>query len=127
MKFDFYFEREKIIVEPVITGMRHKRKLRFFLDTGANITLIDSSVSAVFGFEQNSRENIVTASGKAKSHQVILPEIEVLGKTLSNFNVSVIDFPYQITLFADGLLGMDFLKQLKRLNIDFENQIIETE
>jgi hypothetical protein len=35
------------------------------------------------------------------------------------------ELPYQITMTADGLLGMDFLKKFKHLNIDFENQIIE--
>ena len=41
MRFDFKLERDKIIVEPVITGNGNRRKFRFFLDTGAGVTVID--------------------------------------------------------------------------------------
>ena len=127
MKFDFKLERDKIIVEPVITGKSNSLKFRFFLDTGASATVIDSSVADVFDFEYNYDENLVTASGRAKSKKVTIPKIELFGKIVSGFKVNVIDFPYQITLFADGLLGMDFLKQLKYLNIDFEKQSVDAE
>jgi clan AA aspartic protease (TIGR02281 family) len=127
MRFDFKFERDKIIVEPVITGKSNSLKFRFFLDTGASVTVIDSSVATVFDFEYNYDDKLVTASGRAKSKKVTIPEMELFCKKVSDFWVNVIDFPYQITLFADGLLGMDFLKQFKYINIDFENQIIDAE
>ena len=127
MRFSFNFERDKIIVEPVITGRSNSLKFRFFLDTGASVTVIDSSVAAVFDFEYNYDDKLVTASGRAKSQKVTIPKMELFGKTVSDFKVNVIDFPYQITLFADGLLGMDFLKHFKYLNIDFENQSIDAE
>ena len=127
MRLDFIFERDKIIVEPVITGNGSRRKFRFFLDTGASVTVIDSSVATVFDFEYNDNDKLVTASGRTKSKKVTIPEIELFGKAVPNFGVNVIDFPYQITVFADGLLGMDFIKRFKHLNIDFENQSIDAE
>ena len=127
MRFDFKFERDKIIVEPVITGNGNSRKFRFFLDTGASVTVIDSSVAMIFDFEYNYEDKIVTASGKTKSKKVTVPQIELFGKVISDFRVNVINFPFQITVFADGLLGMDFLKRFKHFNIDFENECIEAE
>jgi hypothetical protein len=53
--------------------------------------------------------------------------MELFGKEVFDFKVNVFDFPYQVTILADGLLGMDFLKQFKYLNINFENKIIEVE
>jgi len=41
------------------------------------------------------------------------------------YNVSVIKLPYQITLFADGLIGMDFLLKFKEFKLDFDEKIIE--
>jgi predicted aspartyl protease len=127
MRYDFKFERDKIIVEPILAGKDNSYKFRFFLDTGASVTVIDKSVASVFDFECYTGEKLVTASGRTKSQKVIIPGMELFGKVVSDFCVNMIDFPYQITVFADGLLGMDFLKHFKYLNIDFENHHIDAE
>ena len=38
----------------------------------------------------------------------------------------LIKFPLQITILADGLLGMDFLLKFKNLKLNFEAKTIET-
>ena len=47
-------------------------------------------------------------------------------KDIVNFEVNVLDIPYQILYFADGLIGMDFLLHFKNVKIDFNERIIET-
>jgi hypothetical protein len=49
----------------------------------------------------------------------------LFGKDLINFGVNVIKFPLQITLLADGLIGMDFLLQFKNIKFDFDAKTIE--
>jgi hypothetical protein len=39
--------------------------------------------------------------------------------------VKVVSLPLQITLLADGLIGMDLLENFQRIIIDFEEQTIE--
>ena len=39
--------------------------------------------------------------------------------------VSVLDLPLQITYFADGIIGMDFLLHFEIIKFDFVNKIIE--
>ena len=127
MKFKLTIESEKIIVEPLITIQKDIRKFRFILDTGAARTTIDKSVADILKLECFSSDNLITAGGRIKAQEAKIPQMELFGKDLSDISVNVIEFPYQVTIFADGLIGMDFLKQFKHLNFDFENKIIEVE
>jgi len=125
MKFKLTIEKEKIIVEPLITIKEDTRKFRFILDTGAVKTAIDKSVADILRLQCYTSDNLITAGGKIKAQEAKIPKIELFGKELSDIVVNVIEFPYQITIFADGLIGMDFLKKFKHLNFDFENESIE--
>jgi len=40
--------------------------------------------------------------------------------------VKVMDLPIQITLLADGLIGMDYLLNFKEFRINFDEKFIET-
>ena len=68
----------------------------------------------------------MTAGGAIHSKVLKLPKLSLLGKDFVDFEVSVINFPLQITLLADGLIGMDFLLQFKNIKFDFEAKTIET-
>ena len=50
----------------------------------------------------------------------------LFGKDKVNFEVNIIKFPLQITLLADGLIGMDFLLQFKNIKFNFDEKTIET-
>ena len=49
----------------------------------------------------------------------------LFGKDIDNFEVNALKFPPQITLLADGLIGMDFLLKFKNVNINFEEKTID--
>jgi hypothetical protein len=51
---------------------------------------------------------VITASGEAHAHEVILEEIEALGQSRSAFPVIAVDVPS--SLGVDGLLGLDFFR-----------------
>jgi len=55
-----------------------------------------------------------------------MPKFSLFGKDLANFEINIFDLPPQITYFADGLIGMDFLLQFDNIKFDFVKKNIET-
>ena len=127
-KFDFY--RGSIIVVPKISSVSDTSEIKFMLDTGASKTVIDSTAATKrLGFDLKNLEagdRLMTANGRINSKKLELPKFKLFGKELVNFEVSVFELPLQITYFADGLLGMDFLLQFKKITFDFDKKTIET-
>ena len=129
MTFDFSFYRRSIIVKAQITGVKETRNVTFLLDTGASKTIIDNDAAKRLGFDLKqfkTGDRLMTANGGVTSKTLELPNFSLLGKDLVNFEVNVLTLPAQITYFADGLLGMDFLLQFDSIKFDFEKKIIET-
>jgi len=67
------------------------------------------------------KEAVLLYTHKSRK-KVIEKELE----DIDDFEVNVLRFPPQITYFADGLIGMDFLLQFKNIRFDFEAKTIET-
>ena len=128
MKHEFILNKRKIIVVAKIKGVRDFMSFKFILDTGASKTVIDSSVASLLGFnlKELGNERLTTIGGMTNSKIMKLPEISLFGKNMANFEVNVLDFSPQITYFAVGLIGTDFLLKFKSMKIDFEEKIIET-
>ena len=68
----------------------------------------------------------MTAGGGIHSKILSLPKFSLFGKDRLNFEVNVMKFPFQITLLADGVVGMDFLLHFKNIKFDFDTKTIET-
>ena len=124
MKHNFIIEKKKIIV----TAKIKDRDFRLILDTGATTSVIDSSVAERLGFDLKNLESVklTTAGGSIMSKTLRVCKMNLFDTEVSNFDVSVINLPYQITLFASGLIGMDFLLKFKELKINFDEKYIET-
>ena len=123
MKYNFVLEKRRIIVTATIKGIN----FNFILDTGATTSVIDSDVALWLGFDLRDLKMIklTTVGGSTKSQNLTLPKISLFDKEINNFDVTVIKLPYQITLFADGLIGMDFLLNFKEFKLNFDEKIIE--
>ena len=129
MKHDLLIDNKKIIVFAQIKGINEFRELKFILDTGSSITLIDEGAAVRLGFDLKQLQKgdrLMTAGGGVFSKILRLPKFSLLGKDLVDFEVSVLNMPSQISYFADGLIGMDFLLRFKKFAFDFEEKIIET-
>ena len=129
MTHELLIEKKKIIVFATIRGINDDRSLKFILDTGATKSLIDDDAVIRLGFELyrlQKGDRLMTAAGGVQSKILKLPKLSLFGKDMVNFEVNVIKFPLQITLLADGLIGMDFLLQFKNIKFDFEGKTIET-
>jgi clan AA aspartic protease (TIGR02281 family) len=128
MQTTFKLEEKKIKIIPSITDNQgNLREFSFILDTGATVSVINEDVATRLGYDVRTldKENLVTIGGKTVSRKLRLPKIELFGTVIENLDVRVIAMPFQVSMFLDGLIGMDFLLKLKYLKIDFEAQIIE--
>ena len=129
MKYDFIVDKRKIIVKALIKGDDDvQNELKFILDTGASKTVIDSDTANNLGFDLKYLKTgniLIGANGDISSKTLKLPQFSLFDKILLNFEVSVIDLPPQITYFARGVIGMDFLLQFKKITFDFDEKFIE--
>ena len=129
MKHDFLIEKKKIIVTAEVKGINDFRDIKLILDTGASTSIIDSGAVIRLGFDLKklrSGDRLMTVGGGVYSKTLKLPKFSLLGKDLINFEVNVLDMPTQITYYADGLIGMDFLLQFKNIKFDFDSKTVET-
>ena len=130
MKHELLIKNRKIIVVAQIKGINDTRNFNFILDTGATKTVINEHVATRLGFELYRLEmgdRLMTAGGAIHSKILKLPKLTLFGKDFVNFEVNIIKFPLQITLLADGLIGMDFLLKFKNIKFDFDAKTVETE
>jgi clan AA aspartic protease (TIGR02281 family) len=127
MKEPFKLVKKKIIVVPTIKGLKDNQDFNFILDTGASVSIINEAAAIFLGFDVKRLkvENLTTVSGKATAKLLKLPKIELLGQSMVNFEVKVVNLPTQVTLLADGLIGMDFLLNFKKFTINLEEKLIE--
>jgi len=129
MKHELLIDRKKIIVRAKIKSGNELRYLKFILDTGASITVIDEEAVRRLGFDLkklSTGDRIMTAGGSVMSKILELPEFSLFGKDVVDFEVKVLDLPSQITYFADGLIGMDFLLHFKSIKFNFDEKTAET-
>jgi len=129
MKHKLLIDNKKIIVFAQIKGVNDDREFKFILDTGSSITVIDEGAAIRLGYDlkQLKRgDRLMTAGGGVYSKTLELPKFSLFGKELNDFEVSVMNMPLQISYFADGLIGMDFLLKFKKFVFDFDEKVIET-
>jgi len=129
MKHKLLIDRRKIIVFAQVKGINDDRELTFILDTGASKSVIDDGAALRLGFDLKrlkAGDRLMTAGGGVNSKILKLPKLSLFGKDLVNFEVNVLKMPPQITYFADGLIGMDFLLQFENIKFDFIEKVIET-
>ena len=129
MRYDLLIDNRKIIVFAHIKGINDMRSFRFILDTGASTTIISENVAIRLGFDLKNLQTgdrMMTAGGSVHSKSLTLPKFSLFGKDVVDFDVNVLKLPPQITYFADGLIGMDFLLQFENIKFDFNKKTIET-
>lgn len=127
MKFEFEPKKGLILVPVTIKGKVNTVNAVFVLDTGASLTVINNDVLLRAGYKKEDyieKINTTTASGNSGGMIVKISSIAALGFIRKNFKIIAKDLP--LTLFVDGLLGIDFLRN-KELNLNFKTGIITFE
>ncbi|MGL4880688.1 MAG: retropepsin-like aspartic protease family protein [Waterburya sp.] len=87
--------------------------IRLLVDTGASYTVLPTKVLRRIGCnldlpQQNKK--IVTANGAINVPIITVPWFNCLGIKRENYPVVALDLP--ASSFTDGLLGMDFLREV---------------
>lgn len=87
--------------------------VRLLVDTGASYTVLPTRVLRRIGSNldrpQQNRK-IVTANGAIDVPIVTVPWFNCLGRVRKNYPVVALSLP--VSSFTDGLLGMDFLREV---------------
>ena len=97
------------------------------LDTGATTTMITSELADRLGIRSSNTEAALAgiADGSVvQTYWTRLDYISVGPKLVSNPKVTIMPSRGPVTIFGDGLLGMNFLGEF-RYHLDMNNQTIE--
>ena len=110
-----------LIIVPVSINSRKKIwDLKFAVDTGSTVTMIDIDIMYNIGYYQKDAIKTIqtlTASKSETAYEFKINNISAIGIIRHNFNVIARSLP--IRLGIDGLLGLNFFKN-KELTIDFK-------
>ena len=90
--------------------------VRLLVDTGASYTVLPTRVLRRIGCnldQAQQHKKIVTANGALDVPIVTVPWFNCLGRVRENYPIVALDLP--VNSFTDGLLGMDFLKEVGAL------------
>ena len=93
--------------------------LIFILDPGTEMSILDSRAAARIGLDRSASIGPVHFDGVSRSYKayrVIAREMQVFGRTMTDLEVAC--SPLQRKFHADGLIGLDFLRDM-RVMLDF--------
>lgn len=112
------------ILVPVSLGYRGKTvSANLLLDTGANMTIIHDDIAERLNIDGGRKGSIIVAGGdRIKARHLTIGFISVGPKTVSDPNISVLNYIGKDAPF-DGLLGLDFLRRFK-YTIDYGKSVI---
>ena len=113
--------KDKFIIVPVTVKKGDEiLEYEFAVDTGANVTLIDSDVMLEMGYSKTNSigtTHTLTASKPETVYEFKIDNIMALGLIRRNFKVISRSLP--MGLGIDGLLGLNFFSN-QELIIDFK-------
>ncbi len=90
--------------------------VKLLIDTGASYTVLPRHILQRIGCNLNQplgKKKIVTANGSITVPIVTVPSFNCLGVERINYPILGLDLP--ANSFTEGLLGMDFLYQVKAI------------
>lgn len=118
-----FITEHQLILVPVV--LNHTKAFRFIVDTGAQRIIISRYVAETLGLHilrPMRLEVIVTAERRTPPAPVVrLDSVQVGAVRSSDLEAVVFDLPP--TLRADGLLGLNFLRQF-RVTFEFDRSTL---
>ena len=116
-----------VVVPARLWGRSGSTVVRLALDTGATWTVVTPHLLELVGYDisaSRERFRIVTAGGVHSVPRLTVAQISALGHMRSDYRV--LCHPLPAATGVDGLLGLDFFREL-RLLIDFRAGEISVE
>jgi len=124
MKITFDPTQGLIVIPIRLHGLQIDTVVRLASDTGATGSMINWDVAVLLGYDPASakeRIQVTTGSGVEFAPRIVVKKVEVLGRSLENFQMLCHTLPPSATV--DGLLGLDFFRGV-RLVVDLQAGII---
>lgn len=125
--------RPSINGTPIVEVFVNGHPYRFWIDTGASITVITSDVALKTGIDIGNKKPIIGGGGTSKTFDVypaIIKTFKIGGMSIDNHRIAVTDKKnlalrfFGITLMQiDGIIGWPVISKLK-FDIDFSKKII---
>ena len=113
-----------IVVEAEVAGPAGTLKATLILDTGATTTSLNLKVLRLVGYDSSmttGQVQVVTGSAVSIAPRLVVNRISALGHHAIGLQVLARNLPMSVA--ADGLLGLDFLRG-HVLTIDFPQGLI---
>lgn len=105
-------------------GIRQPVIARLLVDTGSSFTVLSTQILEDAGCNLQSPQGFITitaASGIVRGKIFEVPQFSALGQTIEQFRVVGFNLPKSVD--ADGLLGMNFMRNCKAI-VDTGNAYI---
>jgi predicted aspartyl protease len=125
--YEFILSDNSILVDVLIDNISIEKNFVFILDTGAigsSINKVKISKLDIDYTDLQYGKDAIGISGNIETKILKVPRFSLFGKTVYDYELSVIEYPEEVGYLADGILGMDFLLQFDKLNFDFENKFV---
>jgi clan AA aspartic protease (TIGR02281 family) len=107
----FGFEREGLLLPPIVITHQFMAIPSMAIDTGARVTMITPALASELGINLAGLKptvQIVGVVGSARAIEVTLARISLLGIPVEN--VKALCHPLPPRLGLDGILGLNFLQ-----------------
>jgi len=120
----FNIDGELVVATAHIYGPNSDTIVRLALDTGSVGTVVHPEVLTALGYNvalASSQVRIVTAGGIMTASRLILSRINALDQERKDFPVTCHALPTATNV--EGLLGLDFYRQRRRLIVDHASEV----
>jgi len=104
-------KKREILIDVVLTGPLGASRLRFLLDTGTPVSIIDSAAVDALGYGARMGTEVsrlAGVDGVQAGYRLKVDRLEALGFSVEQYEFSCHDFEAWFAI--DGLIGMDLLE-----------------
>ncbi|EDL47740.1 hypothetical protein ED21_23503 [Erythrobacter sp. SD-21] len=115
---DIAFDRDRYERMTVPVSIDGRGPYRFFIDTGAQATVVTSRITSDLELEPSGRALLVAMGSKRMVDTIAIDRLEFADRTLSGLTSPLLERKH---VGADGILGLDTLQDMRVL-IDFAEQ-----
>ena len=120
MSHFFNIDSERVVVTARIYGPTSDTVVRLALDTGSIGTVVHPDILTAIGYDlsqPSGQIRSVTASGIVTASRLVMSRIVALDRQREGFTVTCHALPAAANV--EGLFGLDFYRQQRRLIVDF--------
>ncbi len=104
-------------------------RLRFILDTGTTITVVDETLARKLHLQRYAAGSVINFDRRSQVNRADLPDLKIGKLAVSNLHPMVVRLTDYSTFGkdVDGILGLDFLSRCRKFEIDYDRRTVSFE